>query len=119
MLERDKELREDEERGVGKAKALQVAPSPPKRAGNSCHSLWDVQLPGARPSTPSIPVSQRHVNDKTLITPLINGMIYFSSVCLMFVKPPRVQLLMQQYNLADRRHAEKKDGEKQVNEMAS
>lgn len=61
----------------GEAKPLQVAPSPPKRAGNSCHSLSNVRLPGAGPSTPSIPVNQWHVNDKTLITPLINRTIFF------------------------------------------
>lgn len=62
-------------RGGREAKPLQVAQSPPKRAGNSCHSLWNVRTPGARATSPSIPVSQWLVNDKTLITPLINRTI--------------------------------------------
>lgn len=61
--------------GGREAKPLQVAQSPPKRAGNSCHSLWNVRMPGARARSPSIPVSQWLVNDKTLITPLINRTI--------------------------------------------
>lgn len=48
---------EREHGGGGEAEPLQVAPSLPKRAGNSCHSLSNVRLPGAGPSTPSIPVS--------------------------------------------------------------
>lgn len=81
MLGTDKELWEGKRARIGgDAKPLQVAPSPPKRARNSCHSLSNVQLPGAGPSTPSIPVSSCHVNDKTLITPLINRTIFFS-VC--------------------------------------
>lgn len=69
-------------KGGGKDKPLQVAPSLPKRAGNSCHSLSNVRLPGAGPSTQSIPVSWWHVNDKTLITPLINRNFFFSSMRL-------------------------------------
>lgn len=72
-------------------KPVQVAPSAPKHAGNSCHSLSNVPLPCAAPSTPSIAVSYRGVNDKTLITPLINRVIFFFfffpsiALCLMFV----------------------------------
>lgn len=35
-------------------------------------------MPRVAPSTPSIAVSERHVNDKTLITPLINRIFFFS-----------------------------------------
>lgn len=58
VLETDKGLGEEGgARRGGEAKPLQVAQSPPKRAGNSCHSLSNVRLPGAGPSSPSIPVS--------------------------------------------------------------
>ena len=77
VLGRDKRLRgeQGQDRRV-EARTLQVAPSPPKLAGNRCHSLSNMALCAAESSTSSIPVSQWHVNDKSLITPLINRMIF-------------------------------------------